>query len=149
MIYFFIILIVIIFLIYLARNKIIEPLSPLVDSPYAQSIDDNVDIYLTNNYLNYDKINTDIDSITQQYNELKENIELFKMKVGYVRNLSQHTDSTIRIGGSFPAKIEINFEFPPPFPGGPGIKGDKGDNGDKGQIGPRGPIGFKGGNSYC
>ena len=55
MINYFIILIVTICLIYLARNNIVEPLSPLVNYPYSPGIQLTQDsIYLTENRLNYD-----------------------------------------------------------------------------------------------
>jgi len=149
MIYYLITIIIIIFVIYLARNKIIEPLESLAEVISPQPQQDDVEVYLTSNYLNYDKINMDIDKITQQYNELKENIELFKMNVGFIETISQHSDSTLMVGGSFPNNIELNFEFPPPFPGTIGITGDKGDDGNKGVQGPDGPIGVTGGSSYC
>jgi hypothetical protein len=150
MINYFIILIVTICLIYLARNNIVEPLSPLVNYPYSPSIQLTEDsIYLTQNRLNYDVINREIDSIDQQYNELKENLELFKMDVGFVEETLQHIPSNIRVGGSFPEAIKLNFSFPPPFPGDPGPDGDKGDNGEKGAYGLKGQIGCTGGNNYC
>lgn len=150
MINYFIILIVTICLIYLARNNIVEPLSPLVNYPYSPSIQLIEDsIYLTENRLNYDVINREIDSIDQQYNEFKENLELFKMDVGFVEESLQHIPSNVRVGGSFPENIRINFSFPPSFPGDKGPDGDKGDDGEKGAYGLKGQIGCTGGNNYC
>jgi hypothetical protein len=150
MIIYFIILIVTICLIYLARNNIVEPLSPLVNYPYSPGIQLTRDsIYLTENRLNYDVIDREIESIELQRNELKENLESFKMNVGFVEETLQHIPSTVRVGGGFPHDINLNFSFPPPFPGDPGPDGDKGDDGEKGKHGLKGQIGFIGGNNYC
>ena len=146
MINYFIILIVTICLIYLARNNIVEPLSPLVNYPYSPSIQLNgYSIYLTENRLDYDNINRDIDLVEQQYNELKEHIEAFRMDVGFVEETLQHIPSNVRVGGSFPHNIKLNFSFPPPFPG---DTGDTGDTGDIGPVGNKGVIGFTGGTNY-
>jgi hypothetical protein len=144
---------VIIFILYLARNKLIEPLGPLVmtdNSPTEDNNEGEIDVYITNNQINYDKLDATIENIIRQQQLLEYNIKNTNFNLGYVDNsLYATNEPNVTTGGSYPRDIKINFAFPPPRPGG---AGDQGDKGDKGKIGPKGPTGKRGslgGNNYC
>jgi hypothetical protein len=144
----------IIIIIYLARNRIIEPLGPIIIRDESSNIEtedkNDTEVYITNNQINYDKLDSSIEEIIRQHQLLEYNINNFQFKQGYVdNNLYQNEDPIITIGGSYPRNIQLNFAFPPPLPGGAGPKGDKGDKGPKGQQGPKGNRGILGGNNYC
>jgi len=172
----YLLLISILIILYLARNKIIEPLGPISirkeninpqesDNASLEEIDnaspeesDNASIkesdgdnaFITNNFIDYANMDVHINNIIKQYNTLQSNMNKFKFSVKYVdNNLYQNEEPTITLGGEFPNNIELNFAFPPPLPGEIGEKGDKGKKGPKGpdgQMGERGPLG---GNNYC
>ena len=156
--YLFIISILII--LYLARNKIIEPLGPISirkDNLSPQESDKDSDqeneegnAFITNNFIDYDIMDVHINNIMKQYNTLEQNMNNFKFSVKYVdNNLYQNEDPTITLGGEFPTDIQLNFAFPPPLPGEIGEKGDDGDKGPKGPKGQTGERGQLGGNNYC
>jgi len=142
-----------IILIYLARNKIVEPLGPIAlrdDSPKPELIEEHIEQYITNNRIDYTKLNKDINNIERQYQQLYSDISDMKFTIGYVENtLRQHEDASMNIGGSYPKDIQLNFYFPPPLPGNAGEKGEKGKKGRTGQKGTSGQRGVVGGNNYC
>jgi hypothetical protein len=148
-------LILLIIIIYLARNKIIEPIGPIVlryEAPKEETEESklNTDIYITNNQINYDLIDNDIEKIIRQQQLLEYNYNNLGFKLGYIdNNILQTQDPKITIGGSYPKNIKINFSFPPPRPGYSGVRGEKGPRGPKGPKGPIGPRGPLGGNNYC
>ena len=141
-------------ILYLARNKIVEPLGPISFRPALETqtkIIDNVNnIFITNNNIDYDKLDNNINNIMREHELLDYTINNFSFSVGYVdHNLYQNEEPTILIGGSYPKNISLNFDFPPSLPGKAGVKGKKGEKGQKGQKGPIGQRGSLGGNNYC
>lgn len=149
----YLLIIVILFILYLTRNQLIEPLGPLGVrdvSPKEETDDENINIYITNNQIDYDALDKDIEHILRQEQLLDYNIKNMKFNIGYVdNNLFQHQEPTITVGGSYPNEIKFNFAFPPPRPGVVGMRGDKGPKGPRGPKGPKGPRGPLGGNNYC
>tara|TARA_B110000240_G_C13339154_1_gene384747 strand:+ start:142 stop:612 length:471 start_codon:yes stop_codon:yes gene_type:complete len=143
-------------IIYLARNKLIEPLGPLlmrdIPSPVESNpTNDTHAMYLTDNHIDYELLDNNINNLTQQYNILDYNIKNFKMKVGGVatRSLVPGEEKSLKIEGNYPSNIKLDFVIPPPLPGPAGPKGDKGSNGRKGHKGSIGDRGIIGGNNYC
>ena len=106
--------------------------------------------YFTNNKINYDLLDNNIDELILQYNNLKYNFENFKMDVQKVTTTTNPKDDpTMQIGGSYPSNIQFFFTFPPPLPGKTGEKGEKGDQGSKGKEGKKGPKGKTGPFGQC
>jgi hypothetical protein len=147
-----------IIIIYLVGNKTIEPISSIVtqsetkDSTIPQQVS-----YLTNNLINYDLLDKDIDTVSRQYTFLNDQIKNFKMNIGtvetslYQNELPQYQtkNPNLFFDGSYPSNLKLNFQFPPPLPGETGPKGDKGKKGPKGGKGQKGRIGITGGNNHC
>lgn len=157
---FVIISISIIIIIYLVRNKTIEPISNIAGR--SETTNSNTSIhppvtYLTNNLINYDLLDKNIDTIDQQYTTLAYRIKNFKMNIGTVETSLYHNENpqyptknpNISITGSYPSNLTLNFQFPPPFPGDGGEKGDVGKTGPNGEKGKTGIIGLTGGNNRC
>ena len=117
----YLLIIIIIFIFYLTRNRLIEPIGPLGvrdESPNEESNEGKINIYITNNQIDYDALDKDIEHIMRQEQLLDYNIKNMKYNIGYVdNNLFQHKEPTITVGGSYPNNIKFNFAFPPPTPG--------------------------------
>jgi len=149
----YLLIFIIIFILYSIRNKIIEPLGPLGirdDSPKEDNNEGDINIYITNNQIDYNALDKDIEHILRQEQLLDRNMKNMKFNIGYVdNNLFQHKEPTFTVGGSYPNDIKFNFAFPPPMPGVAGIRGDKGSKGPIGPKGQSGPRGSLGGNNYC
>ena len=150
---FFIIFILLLSLL-LFRNNIIEGLGPPVmgSSETDKTVDENKDeyVFLTNNKIDYDRIDNTIDNLTRQYESLKYDIDNLTFSLGYIDTLPNiDASSNIMIGGSYPRNIKMNFQFPKPLPGGIGEPGPKGNKGEKGKNGPQGERGLQGGPTIC
>jgi len=150
----YLLIIFILIILYLARNKIIEPMGPISikqsDETQTKKNDNVNNIFITNNNIDYDKLDNNINNIIREHELLDYTINNFNFSVGYVdNNLYQNEEPTILIGGNYPKNIALNFSFPPSLPGKAGEKGKKGEKGQKGQKGPIGKRGSLGGNNYC
>ena len=138
---------------YLVNNKIVEPLDQIGDSHSPSvNIQGSQIIFLTNNQINYDILDKEIDDINRQYIFLNETINNFRINIGSVAtSLGDITTSAdqLSVFGSYPDDININFWFTYPRPGQIGEKGDKGDKGIIGVKGNNGHMGNQGGNNYA
>ena len=143
---------------YLVNNKIKEPLGPLQTDELcsdlqtsAQGTNISISSYLTNNNLNYDLVDYDIDMIERQYNRLKYCVDNFKFKIGQpvITGPYTTTPAAITFGGNYPNNINLHFTFPPALPGSMGDKGDKGIKGKKGIRGNKGIKGITGNSDVC
>ena len=106
--------------------------------------------YFTNNKINYDLLDNNIDLLLQQYNNLNYNFENFKIGIKKVTTTNNpKEDPTIQIGGSYPSNIQMFLTFPPPLPGKTGEKGETGDEGPKGKDGKKGAKGKSGPFGQC
>ena len=141
---------------YLVNKK--EPLGPLpgdelCSNNQTSSASTNIVLssYLTNNNLNYDLVDYDIDMIERQYNNLKYCVDNFKFKIGdqVVTGPYTTTPTSISFGGNYPNNINLHFTFPLVLDGPPGDKGDKGNKGKKGSIGQKGQRGNTGSDGIC
>ena len=106
--------------------------------------------YFTNNKINYDLLDNNIDLLLQQYNNLNYNFENFKIGIKKVTTTNNPKEEPIiQIGGSYPSNIQMFFTFPPPLPGKTGEKGETGDEGPKGKDGKKGAKGKSGPFGQC
>lgn len=163
---YFIIVLLIIILLYLVKSNVIET---LVSEPVIPSPSDNVNnvtlqnenndktteiygkgTYLTDNKINYDLLDSKIDSLIRQYNALNFNYKNFQFQLGkVVTGTNPNSNIVMNIGGSFPNNILLSFYFPPPLPGVPGEKGETGNTGETGQKGKPGKQGEVGPFGTC
>ena len=165
--YFFITLFIVVFL-YLVKSKQRESLvSNIVDETEPNELEKqnlqlnkidneknskmfNKGVYLTNNKINYDFVDSKIDTLIRQYNNIEYNYKNFAFKLGEViTGTNPNIKPTIVIGGSFPNNVKLSFYFPPPLPGIPGDIGPDGEKGPKGEKGIRGKKGNTGPFGSC
>jgi hypothetical protein len=153
MIQYLFILVLIFILMYLVNNKIIEPFDQIgTSSSPSVNLDFPQIIFLTNNQINYDLLDKEIENINRQYMFLNENTNNFTINTGNVGTTLGNIDknaSQLYVFGSYPNDININFWFAYPLPGQIGEKGDKGDKGIRGVKRNNGHIGNQGGNNYA
>jgi len=166
-IYFFITLFIIIS-IYLVKSKQVESLvSSVVDvtDPNALEKKDlalnkennqknneifNKRVYLTDNKINYNFLDNQIDLLIRQYNNIEYNYKNFTLNTAsVVTSTNPNSKPNIIIGGSFPSNIQLSFEFPPPLPGITGAEGEEGDKGPPGKKGETGKQGMPGPFGSC
>lgn len=164
---YFIISILIIIVLYLVKSNVIETLvpEPVIPNP-SDSDEDNLisqkenndktteiygeGTYLTDNKINYNLLDSKIDSLIRQYNDLNYNYTNFQFQLGkVVTGTNPNSNITMNIGGSFPDKIQLSFYFPPPLPGVPGEKGETGNIGETGKKGGTGKQGQDGPFGTC
>ena len=130
-----------------------ESLAPLIKSASKKAQErENINVYLTNNQLNYDAIDGYIQVLERRYQMAKYNIDQMKFHIGQVATDvggNENKEPTMRVGGSFPSNILLDFSFPPPRRGIPGEKGERGDKGEKGERGGKGVQGVQGGPVMC
>jgi len=163
---YFIIVLLIIIVLYLVKSRVIETLvsEPVIPSP--SNNDNNTTLqnennartteiygkqtYLTENKINYDLLDSKIDTLIRQYNALNYNYQNFQFQLGKViTGTNPNSNVTMTIGGSFPNNVQLSFYFPPPLPGVPGQKGEPGDSGETGKKGIQGKQGQVGPFGTC
>lgn len=163
---YFIIVLLIIIVLYLVKSKVIETLVPEPVIPNPSDNDNNITLqnennartteiygkqtYLTENKINYDLLDSKIDTLMRQYNALNYNYQNFQFQLGKViTGTNPNSKATMTIGGSFPNNVQLSFYFPPPLPGVPGQKGEPGDSGETGKKGLQGKQGQVGPFGTC
>lgn len=141
--------------LYLAKNKLIEPLGPVVrDTVCSDTIVPPLEpplgsTYLSGGRINYQLLQHNIDKIDDQYDILKEVFDKLKFNIGDVETYTQQKPVKLNIIGNYPNDIKLFFYLNPGEEGLQGDKGIKGDIGDKGIDGERGNRGLKGGSQQC
>ena len=141
--------------LYLVKNKLIEPLGPIVrDSVCTDSVVPPLEpplgsIYLSDGRINYQLLEHNINKIDDQYDILKELFDRLKFNIGDVETHTQQNPCRLEIIGNYPNDIKLFFYLNPGEEGVQGDKGIKGDIGDKGIDGERGERGLPGGSENC
>lgn len=141
--------------LYLVKNKLIEPLGPIVrDSVCTDSVVPPLEpplgsIYLSDGRINYQLLQHNIDKIDDQYDILKELFDKLKFNIGDVDTYTQQNPVKLDIIGNYPNDIKLFFYLNRGEEGEQGDKGVKGDIGDKGIDGERGERGLPGNPETC
>lgn len=141
--------------LYLVKNKLIEPLGPIVrdsvctDSVVPPSEQTLGSIYLSSGRINYRLLEDNIDKIDDQYDILKELFDKLKFNIGDVDTYTEQEQCRLDIIGNYPNDIKLFFYLNRGEEGEQGDKGVKGDIGDKGIDGERGDRGNRGGSENC
>lgn len=130
-----------------------ESLAPLIKKETQNAAKrESINVYLTNNQLNYDAIDGYIQVLERRYQMIKHNIDQIQFHIGHVStdiDGNEKKEPTMKIGGSFPSHILLDFSFPTPPRGKQGKKGERGDKGEKGVQGKKGIRGLQGGPVMC
>ena len=128
-----------------------ESLAPLIEKNVKKAQErENINVYLTNNQLNYDAIDGYIQVLERRYQLAKYDTDKMQFHIGQVLTTESGKDEPkMEVGGSYPSNIILNFSFPPPPPGIPGEKGERGEQGQSGIKGKRGIRGVQGGAVMC
>lgn len=158
---YFIISLFAIIVLYLVKSKLVEPLVSepvtITESP-SESEQNELDVqiennkkttdiyekgnYLTENKINYDLVDSKIDTLLRQYKSIQYNYNNFQFQLHEaVTGTNPNSDITMNIGGRFPDSIQLSLYFPPPLPG---ITGQQGEPGNTGEVGKKGPQGKQG-----
>lgn len=128
-----------------------ESLAPLIEKNVKKAQErENINVYLTNNQLNYDAIDGYIQVLERRYQLAKYDTDKMQFHIGQVSTTESVKDEPkMEVGGSFPSNILLNFSFPLPPPGMQGEKGERGEKGQSGTKGEKGKRGVQGGPVMC
>lgn len=102
--------------------------------------------FFTENNINYKLLDTKIDFVERELNEIRSIYDKIKFSVN-VKTIG--SVPSIRIGGNYPSNIVLNTTLTPPEQGNTGDKGGDGDKGETGKKGIRGEQGSIGANQLC
>lgn len=168
MIFYFIIIVVLFILLFIKNSTLIENLEPNVISLSGSPEDISTilnegdkqenerisktfseGVYLTNNNINYNLLDSTIESLQRQYQYTNNIINNLKINVNATTDKKSTIDPEIKIYGSFPNNIMFDMMLPSAVPGKIGEKGDKGENGEKGKTGKQGSKGLPGPFGSC